>query len=76
MVNVPASNAKLMQTFENAELLSLDTSHELIPPRTNFSKVILKTYSNEFNLSRERKKTEDMVNLSRQSRERINGKFI
>ena len=44
-----------------------------IPVRTNFTKVILNTYSRDFNLSRERHRTMQMVSLSRESRERVDG---
>lgn len=51
-----------------------ESCEDNIPTRTNFSKVILKTYSTMFNLAKERKRTALMINISRESRERVDGK--
>ena len=50
-----------------------DDEEPQIPVRTNFTKVILKTYSREFNLHKERHRTQMMVNISRESCDRIKG---
>ena len=50
-----------------------DDDEQQIPVRTNFTRVVLKTYSREFNLCRERHRTQQMVNISRESCDRIKG---
>ena len=50
-----------------------DEDEQQIPVRTNFTRVVLKTYSREFSLSKERHRTQQMVNISRESCDRIRG---
>ena len=66
MVNHPEIINTTLHSAVNHNFRGLnDPEDEIIPIRTNFSKVILKTYSKVFNLRKERKRTEEMVTLSR-----------
>ena len=47
------------------EMQNSGNLEEVIPKRTNFSRVLLKTHSKLFNLNQERKKTQEMVTLSK-----------